>query len=130
MSRMIFLNLPVADVQRARDFWTALGLTFDEQFSDGKAACLVLNEQCSAMLLQEEFFHSFHGTTSAGGTEVLVCLAAGSREEVDELCTRAAAAGATDADARTGEGPMYGGSFRDPDGHVWEVMHMDMSAMG
>lgn len=131
MSRMIFTNLPVADVQRARDFWTALGFEFDEQFSDGKAACLVLNELCYAMLLQEEFFHSFHATTSAGsGTEVLVCLSAESREEVDELCTRAAAAGATDTDERTGDGPMYGGSFRDPDGHLWEVVHMDMAAMG
>jgi predicted lactoylglutathione lyase len=134
MSRMVFPNLPVADVERARTFWTALGFEIDDQFSDGKACCLVLNELCNVMLLQEEFFHSFHATTSSGsGTEVLICISAETREEVDELCDRAAAAGATDTDERTGErtgdGPMYGGSFRDLDGHVWEVMYMDMTAM-
>lgn len=133
MSRMVFPNLPVADVERARAFWSALGFAFNEQFSDGKACCLVLNDLCSVMLLQEEYFHSFHHTTSAGaGTEVLICLSAESREEVDELCARAATAGATDTDERTGgdDGPMYGGSFRDLDGHLWEVMHMDLAAMG
>lgn len=133
MSRMVFPNLPVTDVERARAFWTTLGFEFDEQFSDGKACCLKLNELCSVMLLQEEFFHSFHTTTGAGsGTEVLICLSADSRQEVDHLCTRAAAAGATDTEERTGgdDGPMYGGSFRDPDGHIWEVMFMDLAAMG
>lgn len=127
MGRMIFPNLPVKDVARTREFWTGLGFEFNEGFSSPEAACLVINEQASVMLLAADFFHGFHDTTPHTGTEMLLCLGVESRDEVDQLCEAADAAGATDADARVDQGPMYGGSFRDLDGHIWEVMWMSVS---
>lgn len=126
MSRMIFPNLPVSDVAAARDFWTGLGFAFNEQFSNDDAACLVISDLACVMLLRDDFFHGFHDTSAHSGTEVMIALTADSREEVDALCEKAAAAGATGADQRTGDGPMYGGSFRDPDGHLWELLYVDM----
>ncbi len=128
MSRMIFPNLPVEDVQRARDFWGALGFTFNDNFSDENAACLVLNDLCSVMLLRPGFFHEFHKTQPHTGTEVLMAIGAESRTEVDELCANAAAAGAIDVEEPKEQGPMYGGAFRDLDGHIWEVFWMDIEA--
>ena len=127
MGRMIFPNLPVKDVSRTIDFWTSLGFEFNRDFSSADAACLVVNDQASVMLLQEKFFHGFHDTTPHTGTETLLCLGVESREEVDRLCEAAAAAGATDADQRVDQGPMYGGSFRDLDGHIWEALWMATS---
>lgn len=126
MNRMIFPNLPVADVAKTREFWGSLGFTFNADFSSDEAACMVINDQASVMLLQNDYFHSFHKTQPATGTETLICLTATSRAEVDELCTKAAAAGATETDERNEQGPMYGGSFRDLDGHLWEVLWMEM----
>ena len=125
MARMIIPNLPVRDVPLSRAFWSHLGFRFDEAFSDAGCACMVINEQASVMLVEERYFHRFHQTRPHTGTETLICLTATSREEVDELCTRAAAAGASGADHRVDEAPMYGGSFRDLDGHIWEVLWMD-----
>lgn len=126
MSRMIFPNLAVADVQAARAFWQALGFGFNDNFSDENAACLVVNELASVMLLHTDFFHQFHKTSTHTGTEVLIAIGAESREEVDELCRRAAASGATDVEQPAEQGPMYGGAFRDLDGHIWEVFCMEM----
>lgn len=128
MSRMIFPNLPVTDVQAAREFWGALGFEFNDNFSDENAACLVLNELCSVMLLRNDFFHQFHKTQAHSGTEVLMAIGAESRAEVDELCAKAAAAGATDVEEPQEQGPMYGGAFRDLDGHIWETFWMEMPA--
>ncbi len=130
MTRMLFPNLPVADVDKARAFWESLGFTFNEQFSDERAACLVINDLANVMLLRTDFFHGFHDTRAHSGTEVLLALDAGSRDEVDALCAKAAAAGATHTEWPLEEGPMYTGAFRDPDGHLWEVFHMDMEAAG
>ena len=80
------------------------------------------------MLLREDFFHGFHDTRPHTGTETMICLTAESRKEVDDLCARAEAGGATSA-GRMEEPPMYGGSFRDLDGHQWSLVHMDMSAV-
>ncbi|MDN5896430.1 MAG: VOC family protein [Nocardioides sp.] len=124
MSRMIFPNLPVQDLASSVEFWSALGFEFNQEFGSSECACLVINDQASVMLLAADFFHGFHKTTPHTGTEILLCLSAESREEVDELCERAAAAGATDAEERVDQGPMYGGSFRDIDGHIWEVLWM------
>jgi len=130
MSRMIFPNLPVEDLQATREFWGSLGFTFNDDFSDDNAACLVLNDLCSVMLLRSGFFHEFHKTQKHTGTEVLIAIGAESREEVDDLCSKAASAGATDVEKPEEQGPMYGGAFRDLDGHLWEVFWMDPSAMG
>ncbi|WP_182349156.1 VOC family protein [Tomitella gaofuii] len=126
MARMIFPNLPVADVTKARDFWTALGFAFNENFSDDKAACLVINDFASVMLLRQDFFHGFHDTAPHSGTESILAFQALDRAEVDALCAKAADAGATHTDWRMEDGPMYAGAFRDPDGHLWEVLHMEM----
>lgn len=128
MGRMIFPNLPVKDLPASVAFWTALGFEFNEQFSNDDAACLVINEQASVMLLQQDFFHRFHQTEPHTGTETLICLSAESRDEVDQLCAAAFAAGATDAGGFVDEPPMYGGSFRDLDGHIWEILWMDIPA--
>lgn len=126
MNRMIFPNLPVRDLSAAVDFWKGLGFEFNADFSSDDAACMVISDQASVMLLREEFFHGFHGTDPHTGTETLIALSAHSREEVDDLCARAAAAGAQDGGYRVDEPPMYGGSFRDLDGHIWEVLWMDL----
>jgi predicted lactoylglutathione lyase len=128
MGRMIFPNLPVKDLPATVRFWSTLGFEFNEQFSNDDAACLVVNEQASVMLLQSDFFHGFHDTRPHTGTETLICLSAESREDVDQLCARADEAGASDVRTRADAPGMYGGSFRDPDGHIWEVLWMDAAA--
>ena len=126
MARMIFPNLPVKDVAAARSFWTDLGFEFNDAFCNDDAACLVINDQASVMLLREGFFHGFHDTRPHTGTETTICLTATSRQDVDELCARAGAAGAA-VTGTVDDPPMYGGSFRDLDGHIWEVLWMETS---
>ena len=126
MPRMIFPNLPVKDVAASRAFWTELGFAFNEDFCSGDAACLVINDQASVMLLREDFFHGFHNTQPHTGTETTICLTATGRDEVDQLCATAGAAGAR-VIGNVDDPPMYGGSFRDPDGHIWEVLWMETS---
>ena len=126
MARMIFPNLPVKDVAASRAFWTELGFTFNDEFCSGDAACLVINDQASVMLVREAFFHGFHDTRPHTGTEATICLSATGPEDVDRLCAAAGAAGARVAGILDAP-PMYGGSFRDPDGHIWEVLWMETS---
>jgi predicted lactoylglutathione lyase len=130
MTRMIFVNLPVSDIAASRSFFSALGFEFDEQFSDDRAACVVLADNIFVMLLREDFFRTFVNgdIADADSTEVLTCLSAESREEVDALVRRAMSAGGKPWQDSFSEGPMYGASFQDLDGHVWEVMHMDPGA--
>lgn len=129
--RQIYVNLPVEDVQRSRRFFRALGFEFDERFSNGDAACLVLNDNAYAMLLGEAFFRRFiddEVADTARGTEVINAISANSRGEVDQLIDRALEAGATEHAPRepVEMEQMHARSFKDPDGHVWEVLHMDM----
>ncbi|WP_344804369.1 VOC family protein [Microlunatus ginsengisoli] len=127
---MIFVNLPVADLAVARRFYTGLGFDVNARFSDGKAACIVVSETIFVMLLVRERFADFvTGPVAdpAAGTSVINCLSAGSRDEVDTLVRRALASGGKPWLDTMAEGPMYGGSFADPDGHVWEVLHMDQA---
>ncbi len=133
MSRMIFVNLPVKDLSASRGFFGALGFEFNEQFSDDKAACVVLADNIFLMLLREDFFQTIINGAIADAsqtTEVLNCLSANSRGEVDDLVRRAIEAGGKPWKDSFSEGPMYGGSFQDLDGHVWEVMHMDPTEAG
>ena len=129
---MIFINLPVSDLERSKAFFTELGFSFDETFSDDSGTMLVIEEgSIHAMLLTRERFASFvaEGVTVADpaqATGVLLALSADSRADVDALCDRALAAGAATWKDPIDMGSMYGRSFRDPDGHVWEVMWMDV----
>ena len=125
--RMIFVNLPVKSVEASRRFFGALGFTFNAQFSDHQTACMVIEENIFAMLLEEARFRDFITgdiSDTAKGAEVLTCLSCSSRAEVDETLAKAFAGGARPWKPVMDMGPMYGGSFQDPDGHVWELMAM------
>jgi predicted lactoylglutathione lyase len=127
--RMIFVNLPVKDLERSKKFFTALGFSINPQFTDDAAACIVIESNICVMLLTEPRFRDFitgEISDATRATEVLTCLSAGSRAEVDELLSKALAAGGKSWKPILEMGPVYGASFQDPDGHVWEVIHMDM----
>lgn len=131
MSTQIFVNLPVKDLRRSTDFFTALGFSFDPQFSDDNAGCLVISEGIYAMLLVEPFFKSFTKkeiVDATKGTEAIMGLGVESRERVDDIVDKALASGGSPANDTSDEGFMYGRSFQDPDGHLWEVIYMDLSA--
>lgn len=128
--RMIFVNLPVRDVEASKAFFAALGFGYNPDFSDETAACIVIDENIFVMVMTHEKFAGFiNGEISDAhkATEVLTCLSADSRQEVDDLLAKALAAGGKPWRPAIEMGPMYGVSFQDLDGHVWEVMHMDMS---
>lgn len=132
MPRMIFVNLPVSELSRSVDFFAALGFSFDERFTDESATCMVISDTIYAMLLVEEKFTELSSRAvldTAGGSEVLIALSYDSRDEVDDLCDRALAAGGSESHPAQDHGFMYQRSFQDPDGHVWEIFHMDMSAV-
>ncbi len=127
--RTIFLNLPVKDLRASRAFFAGLGFPFNADFSDDQAACMVVDRNIFVMLLVEERFADFvtgEISDATTATEVVTSLSAGSREQVDDLVARAIAAGGKPWKPAVEDGPMYGGSFQDLDGHVWELMHMDV----
>lgn len=127
----IFVNLPIKDMARSQAFFRALGYEFDPHFTNEQGACLVLGRNLFAMLLVEPFFQGFTGKPIADAhrsTEVLTCLSCASRAEVDALVARAVAAGGSAPRAPQDHGFMYGHGFEDLDGHIWELMHMDVSA--
>ncbi|MDN3919173.1 VOC family protein [Roseateles violae] len=131
MHQQIFVNLPIKDMARSQAFFRALGYEFDPHFTNEKGASLVLGENLYAMLLVEDFFQGFTGKPIADArqtTEVIVCLSCASRAEVDALVAKAVAAGGTAPRAPQDHGFMYAHGFEDPDGHVWELVHMDASA--
>ncbi|MER0240970.1 VOC family protein [Streptomyces sp. HSW2009] len=125
--RMVFINLPVRDVKRSTEFFRELGFEFNDEFASESTAAMAIAENVLVMLLTEEHFKSFINGEIADATsvkEVLTCLTAESREEIDEMVARAIAAGGKPWKPATEHGPMYGGSFQDLDGHVWELAHM------
>jgi hypothetical protein len=128
----IFINLPVADLGRSVAFYEAIGGTRNPQFSDDTAACMVLSETIHVMLLTHPKFQSFTSRTIADAqttAQVLLCISQGSRQAVDEITEAAArAGGAADPCLKQDYGFMYGRSFGDPDGHIWEPMWMDIEA--
>lgn len=132
MPKLIFVNLPVADLPRAKTFYEAVGATNNPQFTDETAACMVFSETIHTMLLTHEKFRQFTAKRIPDAKQtcqVLLCLSADSRAEVDAIIERAGAAGGgVDPGPTQDYGFMYGRSFEDPDGHVWEVMWMDMEA--
>jgi predicted lactoylglutathione lyase len=133
MATKVFINLPVKDLKKSMNFFSELGYSFNPQFTDEKAACMVINEgRIYAMLITEPFFQTFTKKKIADAqtsTEVLIALDAGSKEEVDETVRKAVAAGGSVYRAPEDHGWMYGHSFADPDGHQWEVLYMDEAGM-
>lgn len=127
--RMLFLTLPVADVDRSTAFFAGLGFPFDPAFAqEGAAACMRISEQASAMLLSRETFAQYsHRPLGDPATHALAMFTFGvdSREEVDRVSAVALAAGATEADGAEDHGFMYTRSFFDLDGHQWQIMWAD-----
>ncbi|MCW0214922.1 MAG: glyoxalase [Pseudonocardia sp.] len=123
----IFVNLPIKDQATTRSFWTALGYSFNDTFSDENALALVIGESINAMLLSEPRFADFtvKPTSDGGTTEAILALGVESKEEVDTIADAALANGGSKAQDPQDHGFMYGRSFVDPDGHHWEVLWMD-----
>lgn len=126
--RSIFVNLPIRDVKRTREFWSKMGFGFNEQFSDEKAVCLILKEnEIYCMLITHEFFKTFTNREIANEktTQVLLAIDVESKEKVDELVSIALSNGATRYRESEDHGWMYYDTFADPDGHQWEILHAD-----
>ncbi|GAA3205851.1 MULTISPECIES: VOC family protein [Streptomyces] len=130
--QMIFVNLAVDDLEAAKKFYTGLGYSINEQFSDETAASVVISDTIFAMLLTRQKYAQFTKkeiVDSTKSSEVLLALSAASREEVDAMVDRAVAAGGSVTGETQDHGFMYGRSFDDIDGHTWEVVWMDPAAV-
>lgn len=128
MVKSIFVNLPIKDVNKTREFWTKLGFTFNEQFSDNKALCLILKEDVIySMLITHEYFSQFTNRLIAdvSTTQVLMAIEVDSKEKVDEIVTLALQNGGSRYRESTDHGWMYYDTFADIDGHQWEVLYTD-----
>ena len=130
-AKRIFVNLPVSDLSKSVKFFTGIGFAFDDQFTGGHAACMIIGENMFAMLLVEESFERFIPgkaiADSAQCAEVVVALSVDCRAEVDATLAKAVAAGGSECRDVTDAGWMYGRAFQDLDGHVWEVFSVDAS---
>ena len=125
--RMIFVNLPVKDLEASKRFFGDLGFGFNPDFTDDNAACMIVDENIFVMLLKEERFRDFINDEIADATrttEAITALSADSKEHVDATIAKAIEAGGKPWKPTIDEGAMYGGSFQDLDGHVWELVHM------
>lgn len=132
MARQIYVNLPVQNLDKSVEFFTELGFEFNPQFTDENATAMIVNDDAVVMLLVEEFFKSFTNKQvcdTTTHTEAILALSADSREHVDELVNKALAAGGQPSNDPMDEGFMYGWSFQDLDGHLWEVIYMDPEAV-
>jgi len=132
-SRKMFVNLPVRDLNKSMEFFRKLGFDFNQQFTDDKAACMVVSQDGFVMLLTEPFFKTFTRNAlcdTRTATEGLFALSCESRAEVDDLVRKAVAAGGTHAVDPMDHGFMYAWSFYDLDRHHWEVLWMDPAAIG
>ena len=132
MSRKIFVNLPIKNMERSQAFFKSLGFSFNPQFTNEQGACMVVSDDIFVMLLVEPFFQTFTKKPIADATkttEVLMCLSAESRAEVDVLVKKAIAAGGTSPNPPQDHGFMYGHGFTDLDGHIWELAYMDPAAV-
>ena len=134
MAKLIFVNLPVADLPRAVAFYEAVGATKNPQFSDETASCMVFSETIHVMLLTHEKYMQFSPRPIADAhrtSQVLLCISAETRDEVDVIVDKAGAAGGVMDPSPVDEYDfMYGRSFEDPDGHLWGVNWMNMAALG
>ncbi|MDQ0321851.1 putative lactoylglutathione lyase [Pararhizobium capsulatum DSM 1112] len=129
--RMIFVNLPIKDVARSKAFFSGLGFSFNPEYSDESTLCMVVEQNIFVMLMHEDRFKGFLAgevSDTAKGTEVLTCLSVSSRKEVDDTLARALELGGKSWLPVMDYGFMYGCSFQDPDGHVWELSYMEPQA--
>ena len=132
MASKVFLNLAVKDLKRSIDFFTKLGFSFNPQFTDEQATCMIVGDNIFAMLVIEQRFKDFTKKEICNAhknTEVLIAIDADSREKVDEMVKTAVDAGGSIYMEPQDHGWMYGHSFADLDGHQWEIMYMDESAI-
>jgi len=132
MSTKIFVNLPVKNLDNSVEFFTRLGFKFNAQFTDQTATCMIVADDIFVMLLTEAKFKTFTPKEicdAKKSTEVLVCLSCESRPKVDELVRKAVAAGGTTYNQPQDHGFMYAHGFQDLDGHIWELIFMEPSAV-
>lgn len=128
MNKQIYVNLPVKNLNWSVEFFTQLGYTFNPQFTNENATCMIVSENIFVMLLVEKFFMTFTAKPicdATKSTEVLVCLSSTSRAEVDDMVRKAVAAGGTSPRKPQDHGFMYGHGFEDLDGHIWELIYME-----
>lgn len=131
MTKQIYINLPVKDLNKSIDYFTKLGFSFDKQFTDDKGTCMIVDSNIFVMLLTEEFFITFTKKEipdSSDKSEVILTLSVNSNEEVNSLIGKAVSAGGIATSNIQEMGWMYGRGFQDINGHLWEVVHMDMEA--
>lgn len=132
MTKQIFVNLPVKDLSRTVEFFKRLGFTFNPQFTDENATCMIINDNIFVMLLVEKFFKTFTKKEicdTAKDTEVIIALSTESREKVDEMMQNVFDAGGKESREPQDHGWMYGRSFQDINGHLWEIIYMDEKAL-
>ncbi|MFC5472797.1 VOC family protein [Paraherbaspirillum soli] len=132
MKTKIFVNLPVKDLNQSVAFFTQLGFSFNPQFTDETATCMIVSDDIFVMLLIEEKFKTFTPKEVCDArkyTEVLVCLSLESRAKVDEMVRKAVAAGGTTYKEPQDHGFMYEHGFQDVDGHIWELVFMEPSSI-
>jgi predicted lactoylglutathione lyase len=128
MATQIYVNLPVKNLDKTVEFFTALGFSFNPDFTDENATCMIINDDAYVMLLVEGFFKTFTSkdiVDSTGSTEAIVAFSVDSREGVDDMYQKAIAAGGKESQPVQDYGFRYSHSFQDLDGHLWEVMWMD-----
>lgn len=126
----IYVNLPVKDLEKSKGFFNSLGFEFHPEMTDEKGACMIAGENIFVMLLTEPFFKTFTKkelTDATSTTEVITAISADSREAVDEMVNKALAAGGKASNDKMDDEYMYGWSFQDLDGHLWEVMYMEQN---
>ena len=132
MITKFFVNLPVKDLNKTVEFFTKLGFTFNPQFTDENATCMIVGNDIFVMLLVEKFFKTFTKkeiSDVSKNTEVIVAVSTQSREEVDQMMEKVVGAGGKESRDPQDHGWMYGRSFEDIDGHLWEIFYMDETAM-
>jgi predicted lactoylglutathione lyase len=132
LTTKIFVNLPVKDLNKTIEFFTKLGFKFNPQFTDVNATCMIVGDDIFVMLLVEKFFKTFTKNEicdASKNTEVIVALSIESREKVDQVINKAIEAGGRESREPQDDGWMYGRSFEDIDGHLWEIIYMDESAV-
>jgi predicted lactoylglutathione lyase len=132
MTTKIFVNLPVRDLNKTVEFFTKLGFKFNPQFSNENATCMIVAEDIFVMLLIEKFFKTFTKkeiSDTTQNTEVILALSAESREKVDKMINKALEAGGRESRELQDHGWMYGRSFEDINGHLWEIIYMDENAL-
>jgi predicted lactoylglutathione lyase len=130
MGKEIFINLPVKDLEKTSRFFEQMGYSFNPQFSDERAKCMIISDDIYVMLLVEPFFRSFTGKEVSDTSKTCDCilsLAEDSQTAVDKMMEKCIAAGGRDISKPQEVDFMYTRTFEDPDGHHWEIFHMDMA---